>query len=469
MKINKFRRSMLCAMLCLSMLLAAFLVSCNNDAPETPTDTTKTEEKVEVVRLAADIKYGTKVTSSKIEVVSVNKADLPAGTILSKDDVLGKFTTTAMYAGEYFNPKKLADTRPGNVDDDGNEIVVDEKVNFENAGYVIVSDFVKADTGADVYEDIQKLIDKHPNKTIYFPDGVYLISKPIETSADPAKTVSLKLSNYAHFRPTEDWVKGEPLFKLGAKDMADGIVNEGNHYSLEGGILDGANTADAVWVMNAGDVSLRYISIKSAVVGIHVKGDEEGNGPTVDVHTVNITGSGTLDSIGVVLDSNSNTLTNMRIARNQIAIKLTSNDNFLRNLHPLYIFDGKLNPATTYKDSVAFYDGGKRNFYDNCYNDQFATGFYMVRGNESVFDCCFSFWYNKNYGIHNSFVCEGQFNGTIRFTSTDTSHASQGTVCNFLLVGEKGGKGVIDTIFCNPGNLSSDDVTKDYLINNMIY
>jgi hypothetical protein len=472
MKKNIFRNTV-CVLLCLLMLTGGFLVSCNkNDEPAGDNDEVSTEEKVTVVRLKENIKYGTKVTSAKLEEVQVNKADLPEGTILNKDDVLGKFTLTAMYAGEYFLPVKLADKRPSNVDENGDVVVEEDDgvINFEDAGYVMVTDYLKPDTGADVSDAIQKLIDENPNRTLYFPDGVYMLSKPITTSADPTKTVSFKLSNFAHFKAMPEWeTRSEPLFKLGATDMAEGIGNDGNHYSVEGGIFDGSDVADAIWVMNAGNVALRYISIKNAVVGIHVKADENGNGPTADVHTVNIVGSGTVDSYGVILDTNDNTLTNMRIASNQIAIKLTGSENFLRNLHPLYIFEDGLNPPETYKDSVAFYDVGKRNFYDNCYNDQFATGFYFGKDTASVLDCCFNYWYSEKHAVHNSYVCEGQFNCIIRYSSSDVGHADKGTECNFLLVGEAGGKGTIDTVYYNPNKVSEKDVAKDYLINDPIY
>lgn len=455
------------------MLSGGFLVSCNKDEePSGDNSGAGTEEKVTVVRLKENIKYGSKVTEAKIEEVQVNKADLPEGTILNKDDVLGKFTTTEMYAGEYFLPVKLADKRPSNVDENGDTVVEDDGIiNFLDAGYVMVTDYLKPDTGADVSEAIQKLIDENPNRTLYFPDGVYMLSKPITTSADPAKTVSFKLSNFAHFKAMDTWeTRSEPLFKLGATDMTDEFASATYHYSLEGGIFDGADKADAIWVMGAGNVSIRYSSIKNTVVGIHVKAnDAEGNGPTVDVHTVNIVGSGTVDSYGVILDTNDNTLTNMRIASNLIAIKLTGSENFLRNLHPLFIFEAPLNNVEVYKQSVAFYDEGKQNFYDNCYNDQFATGFYFSKDTASIMDCCFNYWYSEKYEVHNSYVCEGQFNGIIRYSSSDVGHADKGTECNFLLVGEAGGKGTIDTVYFNPEKVSENDASKDYLINNPIY
>ena len=472
MKKNIFRNT-ICILLCLLMLTGGFLVSCNkNDDPASESGESN-GETVTVVRLKENIKYGAKVTSAKIEEVQVNKADLPEGTILNKEDVLGKFTTTAMYAGEYFLPVKLANERPADVDENGDAVIEEDDgiINFEDAGYVMVTDYLKPDTGADVSDAIQKLIDENPNRTLYFPDGVYLLSKPITTSADPAKTVSFKLSNFAHFKAMDTWeTRSEPLFKLGATDMTDEFASVAYHYSLEGGIFDGSDKADAIWVMGAGNVSIRYSSIKNTVVGIHVKAtDEDHNGPTVDVHTVNIVGSGTEDSYGVILDTNDNTLTNMRIASNLIAIKLTGSDNFLRNLHPLFIFESALNNEAVYRKSVSFYDVGKQNFYDNCYNDQFATGFYFGKDTASIMDCCFNYWYSEKYAVHNSYVCEGQFNGIIRYSSSDVGHADKGTECNFLIVGEAGGKGTIDTVYFNPNKVSENDASKDYLVHDPIF
>ena len=184
--------------------------------------------------------------------------------------------------------------------------------------------------------------------------------------------------------------------------------------------------------------------------------------------TVNITGSGTVDSIGVLLETDNNTLTNMRIAANQIAIKVMGNNNFLRNLHPLYLFRTTFNSAQTFVDSIAFYDGGEQNFYDNCYSDQFATGFYLESGNRSVFDCCFNYWYTEGYGSHNAFVCEGKFDAVIRLTSADFTNSREGIDCNFLLVGEDGGTGTIDSVFYAVDGVTEDDDTLDYAINDPI-
>ncbi len=458
------RSSTLCILLCLAMLLCTLFVSCNNS--DDYAGSSASEEKIDVVRAIEDIESGTKISESNIETVSVSKSDLPEGTITNSADVVGKFATGYIYKGDYFFATKISPKRPVTATpESGSDTEDSGKINFADAGYVMVSDYVKPDTGKDVTDDIQSLIDKNPNRTLYFPDGVYFISKPLTTSADPDKTVSFKLSNFAHIKAMEGWTSGEPMLKLGATGTPGDRTDVGNCFVVEGGILDGSSLADAIWVMNGGNVSIRYSAIKFAVVGIHVKANENGEGPVVDVNTVNIIGNGTLDSLGVILETDNNTLTNMRLATHQISIKVMGNNNILRNLHPLYIPKQSFNPAETYTDSIAFYDGGTCNFYDNCYNDQFSTGFYLVEGNKSVFDCCFNYWYQEGYGYHNAFVCEGQFNATIRQTDAEFEINREGIECNFLLVGESGGTGIVDAVSYNDEMVSERDVTKDYLIN----
>ena len=52
-------------------------------------------------------------------------------------------------------------------------------------GYLVVTKHIKNDGKTDVADAIQELIDQNPNRTIFFPDGTYCVSKPILTPADP--------------------------------------------------------------------------------------------------------------------------------------------------------------------------------------------------------------------------------------------------------------------------------------------
>ena len=57
--------------------------------------------------------------------------------------------------------------------------------NANALGYVVVTDYLEANTGKDVSDAIQSIIDSNPMKTIYFPDGEYILAKPICTSGKP--------------------------------------------------------------------------------------------------------------------------------------------------------------------------------------------------------------------------------------------------------------------------------------------
>ena len=94
---------------------------------------------------------------------------------------------------------------------------------MNNRGYLVVTDTVAADGKTDVADQIQKLIDENPNRTIYFPDGVYVLSHPILTPADPKKSVDLKLSNYAVLKAADGWSSEEAMVRLGGECPANDI------------------------------------------------------------------------------------------------------------------------------------------------------------------------------------------------------------------------------------------------------
>ena len=76
---------------------------------------------------------------------------------------------------------------------------------MENRNYIIATDYMRADGETDVSAVIQNIIDENPNRTIFFPDGVYLLGQPILTPAHPKRSVDLQLSNFACFKATEAW------------------------------------------------------------------------------------------------------------------------------------------------------------------------------------------------------------------------------------------------------------------------
>ena len=132
----------------------------------------------------------------------------------------------------------------------------------ETSGIISAADFLPTDRTRSVSGDIQRLIDENPNRTIYFPDGVYLLDKPILTPADPKKSVSLALSDFAIFRAAENWNSDGALVRLGGKEPANDIRTCGSNYSFSGGIVDGCMKADGISIDGGRETVVRNVSIK---------------------------------------------------------------------------------------------------------------------------------------------------------------------------------------------------------------
>lgn len=325
----------------------------------------------------------------------------------------------------------------------------------DSKGYIIVTDYLKADGKKDVSDAIQKIIDANPNRTIYFPDGVYLISKPILTPADPTKSVALELSNYAIVRASDDWNDSEAMIRLGGKDAANTITIPGSNYYLDGGIIDGNNVASGVSIDGGRETVIRNTSIKKVKVGIHVKYGANNGSSDADIHDVNIVGNFTTESIGVLVDGFDNTFTNMRIAGVQIGMKILSGGNSMRNIHPLHY-----NSKDGYAESCAFWDGRNNNWYSFCYSDQFATGFYN-KGGYLVYTDCFAYWYAKQGDKHTVMECDGKFNS--RVTNMNAGFGKHNRVKEniVLSVKEEGGTGsFINTIIRDPESVTDKTYEK---------
>ena len=330
----------------------------------------------------------------------------------------------------------------------------------EQKGYLIVTDYVKANTGEDLSDALQELILANPNRTIFFPDGEYVLGKPILTPANPAHSVMLELSNYAVIKAAEGWSSEEAMIRLGAAEPFNCITENGSNYGITGGIIDGSGVASGISIDSGRESRIEKVSIKHTQIGIRIKDGANSHSSDADISDVNIVGNKCVGSIGVLIEGCDNTLTNMRIANVQIGIKILRGGQFLRNIHPLFVFGNEMTEET-YADSCAFWDDGHQHcWYNNCYSDQFATGFRMRAGARHIYSDCFCFWYTERGGMQHGFVAEGKFCSLIRSSHVTFHRGSKENA--YLLVGEEGGNGVIETPFLSPDR-PSDDTYRTYL------
>ena len=100
--------------------------------------------------------------------------------------------------------------------------------------------------GEDCADALQALVDANPNRTISIPDGVYLLSHPVATPADPRLAVSLALADFAVLKAAPDFPAHQPMVRLGGTHPANDIRTSGSVYSFSGGVIDGSGVAAGI-------------------------------------------------------------------------------------------------------------------------------------------------------------------------------------------------------------------------------
>ncbi len=341
-------------------------------------------------------------------------------------------------------------------------------INANALGYVVVTDYLEANTGKDVSDAIQKIIDENPMRTIYFPDGEYILAKPICTSGKPETSVSLQLSNFAILKAADGWDHTEAMVRLGAAEPYNTIYRNGSNYYFAGGIVDGNGVANGISIDSGRETSIHNVSIKHTFIGIHIKRGANNGSSDADIETVNIVGNNKKGSVGVLIEGYDNTLTNMRIAAIEVGIKLRSGGNCLRNIHPLFIYGYEYaEDDINFEDSIAFLEEvSGTNWYDYCYSDQMATGYKLIPGSKAIIVNAFIMWYSPRGNKEVGFQCDGDFNASI---TNPKIHFRGDTTNNAVLVLPEGagGHGFIDNPVIDD-NLVTDKTYKKFVTGRII-
>ena len=443
MKITNILKRILCSLLCLCMVLgvALAMTSCGGEDDPGKTDDKKgnggnaqTEkvEKISVVRFVDKFKKGTKITEENIEVVELPATDIPLNAITDQTKVIGKYITVPVYKGEFVFAGKLSTKAPAKTE---------EKEKTED--YLLMSDY--AEIGKDITSALQQLIQKNPGRTIYFPDGKYIISKPIEIPADPAKKVSLKLSNYTTIIASPSW-NGDAMIKIGTGTV---VENDSTSAYVIGGTIDGnKKNVTAIEVVGGRDMFISDVTIKNAACGIKIAAGKA----YTDVENVYISGTGD-SAVGINVLGEGNTFTSMRITNAGTGVAVNGVNNTFRNIFAIY--------SGVNNDCKGFDDTSKGNNYDGCTSVDYAKGFVMSENTVSVYANCSVRWDAGKVTQQYAFVSTGKMNSVIRtsivtVTGGDSAYIKAST----------GGTGQLlyPVLYGNPTDTTYTSYLKDGLI-----
>ncbi len=312
------------------------------------------------------------------------------------------------------------------------------------------------EAGADVADALQALIDANPNRTIYIPDGTWLLSHPVATPAKPTLAVSLHLADFAILKAAPDFPSGKPLVRLGGIHPANDIRTPGSVYGLFGGIIDGSGTADGVTIESGRETRIQNVSMKNVRIGLRVLRGANNGSSDCDIRDVNIVCNQEHDSVGLLVEAHDNSFSNMRIWGCVTGVRIRGGGNRFYNIHPLWGC-----PMKWYEESVAFDDAGAANTYICSYADKYMTGWLFRKRATNYMIQCIVIWVPPSLGTrHVAIRCEGQFHAVCTGMSLGFLDL---TATNTVLIAEPGGSGVIrDPIFDEKLLNDPGDAFRDY-------
>lgn len=301
---------------------------------------------------------------------------------------------------------------------------------LKSSNFVNIADYVKPNSGEDVSTKINTVIATNPNKTIFFPDGEYIVTKPIKTSAKYNKSVSLYLSNYAVIKADdENWAgdEDEAIIMLGEAEHYNSIYYAGSNYFLEGGIIDGSGVANGVSIDSGRETRVENVAIKNTKVGLWVKTGANNKSSDCDMLNLSIVGNGTADSIGVRCTGYDNTFDGVRISGVKTGVYIDGGGNFFRDIQVDYTLT-----KDKYEGSIGINEKAGGNWYDLCAVEQFETGFSIHGGSNSIFNSCSARWTDGTYGAEIAFKADNYFRASIK--SPKVTFAANSTRANNALL-----------------------------------
>ena len=405
------------ALIAIMLLLAA---SCTAEPPASEKDNDESETElsktVEVPIFAVDVEFGKKITADKVTTKTISRDALSSTMVTSVEDVVGKYATVALYQGDFAYKGKLSSKRPT----DSLDVSEIEKTRNK---FIDVSQFIKPNSGLDVYAALQKLIDNNTHRTIYFPDGEYLISKPLLTSAAAASSTSFYLSDNAVIKASDDWKGGnDALIKMGGGEAKNDINTPGSNYYFIGGVLDGNGKARGISLDSGRESLVSKVKIINATVGIYIPDGVNNKSSDMDIEDVDIIGCGST-SKGIVAIGLDNNFTDIRISNVKVGVE-NSGGNFFRGVSVR--LDSDQLKTTSYEGTVAFTNNGVGWFY-SCSSENMQTGF-VLNGTSTPMVKDFSIRWTEARGAQTAFTSNSAFsaycsNGIIDFFDDSTENS----------------------------------------------
>lgn len=460
---NKAARRFLCAILCLTLICGAvFMTSCNEEEPVATGDETAEDEtleiesvhklnengKVEVLVFNKDAPMGTKITRKMLDTVEMDPENLPRNVVSNTSAVTGKYTKRDFYAGDYVIASRIQKDEPISVDSD----TIKQEITRTDSDFVVVTDYVIPNTGEDLYDNLQMLINKNPGRTLYFPDGEYIISHSLETTSDPSKSTSFYFSSGAVLKAADNWENDgmlRSLIALGSLKKVNDIRTPGSNFYVMGGVFDGNGRADGISIDAGRETLIKDVVIVNTRYGIHIKEGTNNVSSDSDIDDVTIVGNGLANSIGITMTGLDNTVSNVRISNVKTGMQYSGG---------VFVNNCTVENTTDMDNVIGF--SGSESWVSNCVAINCDIAF-AANGQRGFYKQCIGLWTKDIGGTPTMFNCGGS--GLRSALIGCEARFFEGTTNNIYLNAAGGGRGrvvspIYDTALCAP-----NDCTAGYL------
>lgn len=456
-----------CVLLCFTLVVGTvFLVSCNeveqspsvSESPTnesstepsnepSPTPEPPTEELTNVVVFKENAPRGTKLSENNLEIIELPLTNIPKNIVTSIDDVNGLYTDRDFYKGDYVIKNRLS----------ADFSTLKQDITKTNNDYVIVTDFIESDTGADLYENIQRLIDENPGRTLYFPDGEYQISHSLVTTSDPANTTSFYFSSGAVLKAHADWQNDGDLCALiclGAKQKVNDINTPGSNFFIIGGTFIANGKGDGLAIFYGRETLIKNVVILNTRYGIHIVHPTNSSSSDSDIDDVTIIGNGKRSSIGVNAEGGlDNTFTNIRISNVKTGMYLSA-AGFAANC--------TVENTAQLKDGVAYECISGDAWFSDCMSLDYITAFKLIKY-DGYLKNCVAAWNNTIGGRRVAFYAK-EFR--CKLIGCKAVFPDDNVPNYFLRIDEDDGDGTIVSPIYDKTLVASDDSTYMYLTPN---
>lgn len=456
-------RRIACILLCFLLSFAAvFTVSCNEaepDVTEEPSSETEasTEAKstevplnenglVNVLVFTEDAPKGTKVTKNNTEIIEVSATNIPRNVVTDLLKVRNQYTNKDFYKGEYVIENRLTEEKPVIMDSS----TITEEIARSSNDFIVVTDFVKANTGADLYGNLQTLIEKNPGRTLFFPDGEYIISSTLKTSSKPQGSTSFYLSSGATLKAADKWEGGAgPLIGLGALEKVNDITTPGSNFYVIGGVFDGNGKADGITIKAGRETLIKDVVIINTRYGIYIPNGTNGSSSDADIDDVTIIGNGKSTSVGIYIVGLDNTVTDARISNVAVGV---------RNPNGVFVANCTVENTINIPYTVGFETSGGDTWLSNCVSINFDTAF-SFGSPTGIVKQCSAIW-TKESETQIAFKYSGVLRSCIISCS---AKFFEGSGTKMFLSANDGGCGYVVSPVFDRSMLSASDKTAAYL------